>query len=172
MRHGVQEGGYNESEATTASGWNVPNVANEGQRLISLPPPVPSNDSHVIQVPNMGASIRDPNGNSGQITMATPSSMILPTEASIIEARTLTQAIHPSHEPITRSNSRNRDREPSGYLADPGSRNRMIFKACELFEISIETYQYLYVIYIKLSATEFLKRLNRIPPHSSGIQAS
>lgn len=34
----------------------------------------------------------------------------------------------------------------------------MIFKACELFEISIETYQYLYVIYIKLSGIDFFKK--------------
>ncbi|KFY80912.1 hypothetical protein V498_08759 [Pseudogymnoascus sp. VKM F-4517 (FW-2822)] len=147
--YGFQEGGYNESESTTASGSNRPNVANEGQRWSSLPPPVPSNDSHVIQAPNIGASIRDPNRNRDQITIPTPPSIILPSEGSIIEARTLTQAIHPSHEPITRSNSRNRDRDPPGYLANPGSRNRMIFKACELFEISIETYQYLLSSYFE-----------------------
>ncbi|KFX98659.1 hypothetical protein O988_04243 [Pseudogymnoascus sp. VKM F-3808] len=165
---GFQEGGYNESEATAASRWNGPDVANKGQHWISLPPRVPSNDSHVIEAPHIGASIRDPNGNSGQITMSTPSSMILPTEGSIIEVRTLTQAIHPSHEPMTRSNSRSQDREPSGYQTDPGSRNRMIFKACELFEISIETYQYLLSSYF-VNMTAF--SLFNWPQYDSKLQS-
>jgi hypothetical protein len=145
----VEEGGYNGTAATIVSSWNEPSASNEGRCWDSLPPPAPPNDSHVSQMPNIGTSIKDLNGNGGQTAMTTPSSMLLPTEGSIIEARTLTQAIHPSHEPITRSNSRNGDREPSGYHVDPVLRNRMIFRACELFEISIETYQYLYVIYIK-----------------------
>jgi hypothetical protein len=71
-------------------------------------------------------------------------SSIQPTEGSIIEATSLTRAIHPSHEisrPASRNGHENEDRMGKAKLQT--LRNRMIFQACEFFDISIETYQFL-----------------------------
>ena len=150
-RPGLPRNGSNErSSVSTEPSWNGARPAEDDRQWApmrssfsqSTPQVTPQTGYQV----NGSHAVGSAGSNGPRSSLVTLPSKTVPAETSVVvEGGEFATAIHPSHDPISRPNSSLDDHEPSTVRADPALRNRIIFRACEVFEISIETYQHLYV---------------------------